>query len=193
MRLGKAICIAGLIGFSAAGMALAEDATFAASGTFNDCASLGGTLLINTGTGVVESNGLDHWTGCLTILGITTWDHIVGLSRVEVFADGEFQSREAGVGAGRELVTESRAGVGQLLQGSERVAQHGTQVEFPRWLVEPTQGFHIVRIQFEQLTDKALGDLGWSQIHPVQGTKQSEQIQPCGFQSRAKVSGYCGG
>jgi hypothetical protein len=90
--------------------------------------------------------GCDGRWGCLTILGITTWDHIVGLSRVEVFADGEFQSREAGVGAGRELVTESRAGVGQLLQGSERVAQHGTQVEFPRWLVEPPQGFHIVRI-----------------------------------------------
>jgi hypothetical protein len=64
MRLGKAICIAGLIGFSVAGMALADDVTFAASGTFDDGASLGGTLVINTGTGVVESNGLD-----LTVVG----------------------------------------------------------------------------------------------------------------------------
>ena len=59
MKLGKAICIAGLIGFGAAGMALADDVTFTASGTFDDGASLGGTLVINTGTGVVESNGLD--------------------------------------------------------------------------------------------------------------------------------------
>jgi hypothetical protein len=64
MRLGKAIYIAGLIGFSAAGMALADDVTFAASGTFNDGATLGGTLVINTGTGVVESGGLD-----LTVVG----------------------------------------------------------------------------------------------------------------------------
>ena len=64
MRLGKAICIAGLIGFSAAGVALADDVTFSANGTFNDGALLGGTLVINTGTGVVESGGLD-----LTVVG----------------------------------------------------------------------------------------------------------------------------
>jgi hypothetical protein len=63
MRFGT-ICIAALIGFSAAGMALADDVTFTASGTFNDGASLGGTLVINTTTGVVESNGLD-----LTVVG----------------------------------------------------------------------------------------------------------------------------
>jgi hypothetical protein len=64
MRLGKAICIAGLIGFSVAGMALADDVTFTATGSFDDGASLGGTLVINTTAGVVESNGLD-----LTVIG----------------------------------------------------------------------------------------------------------------------------
>lgn len=64
MRLRKAVCIAGLIGLGAAGMAFADDVTFSATGTFNDGASLGGTLVINTGTGIVESNGLD-----LTVMG----------------------------------------------------------------------------------------------------------------------------
>ena len=64
MRLGKAICIAGLIGLGAASMALADDVTFTASGSFNDGASLGGTLVIDTATGIVESNGLD-----LTVVG----------------------------------------------------------------------------------------------------------------------------
>ncbi len=59
MRLGKAICIAGFIGFSVAGMALADDVTFSATGTFDDGASLSGTLVIDTGKGFVESNGLD--------------------------------------------------------------------------------------------------------------------------------------
>ena len=64
MRLGKAIFIAGMIGFGVAGMAFADDVTFAASGTFDDGASLGGTLVIDTASGVVESNGLD-----LTVIG----------------------------------------------------------------------------------------------------------------------------
>jgi hypothetical protein len=45
-------------------MALADDVTFAANGTFDDGASLGGTLVIDTGAGVVESGGLD-----LTVTG----------------------------------------------------------------------------------------------------------------------------
>jgi hypothetical protein len=64
MRLGKAVFVAGLIGFSVAGMALADDVTFTVTGGFNDGASLGGTLVIDTGKGFVESNGLD-----LTVTG----------------------------------------------------------------------------------------------------------------------------
>jgi hypothetical protein len=64
MTLGRAIFAAGLIGLSAAGMALADDVTFTVNGSFNDGASLGGTLVIDTGKGFVESNGLD-----LTVMG----------------------------------------------------------------------------------------------------------------------------
>jgi hypothetical protein len=55
MRLRKAVCIAGLIGFSAAGLALADDVTFAASGTFIDGASLGGTLVIDSWKSISEA------------------------------------------------------------------------------------------------------------------------------------------
>jgi hypothetical protein len=66
MRLGKAICIAGLIGFGAISSAFADQVTFNASGSFDDTnydaldnAVLGGTLAIDNVNGVVEADGLN--------------------------------------------------------------------------------------------------------------------------------------
>jgi hypothetical protein len=78
-----------------------------------------------------------------------------------------------------------------LFQRCERIAQHDSQTEFPRRLIEPPECFHIVRIEFEQLSDQALGYLGRGQVHLIQRTKQRQQIQPRGFQSRAKVCRDC--
>jgi hypothetical protein len=64
MRVTQILRLIGVIAFGLVGTAFADDVTFTASGTFADGASLGGTLIINTGTGVVESNGLD-----LTVTG----------------------------------------------------------------------------------------------------------------------------
>ena len=71
MRFGKALCVAGLIGFGALGTALADNVTFNATGSFDDTnyqalsnAVLGGTLVIDTVAGVVEAKGLD-----LTVTG----------------------------------------------------------------------------------------------------------------------------
>jgi len=50
--------------------------------------------------------------GCLTVLGIAPWDHIVGFSRIEVGADGDFQLRESGVRPWWEVAAEPGAGVG---------------------------------------------------------------------------------
>jgi hypothetical protein len=54
MGLGKIVCIAGLIGLGALGTALADSVTFDASGTFADGSVLGGTIVIDTATGVVS-------------------------------------------------------------------------------------------------------------------------------------------
>jgi len=45
--------------------------------------------------------------GCLTVLGIAPWDHIVSLSRIEVGADGGFQERERGLRSWREVAAEA--------------------------------------------------------------------------------------
>jgi hypothetical protein len=64
METGRLIRLAALLGGIAAGSAFASDVTFTATGTFQDGSSLGGTLVIDTGTGFVQSNGLD-----LTVTG----------------------------------------------------------------------------------------------------------------------------
>jgi hypothetical protein len=69
MQLGRLIGIAGLIGFAAVSTALAADVTFDASGTFADGSTLGGTIVIDTATGVVDSTGVD-----LTVTGGTSDD-----------------------------------------------------------------------------------------------------------------------
>ena len=65
-------------------------------------------------------------------MGITPWDHIVGLSRIEFRADGNFKSRESRVRPWWEVAAEPGTGVGQLFQCCERIAQHGSKAEFPR-------------------------------------------------------------
>jgi hypothetical protein len=80
-----------------------------------------------------------------------------------------------------------------LFQCCERIAQHGGQTEFSRRLIESPECLHVVCIEFKQLPDQMLGYFGWGQIHPVQRTKQRQQVQPCSFQSRAKVRRDCDG
>lgn len=45
--------------------------------------------------------------GCLTLLGIAPWDHIVGLGRIELRADGGFQARERGLRPWWEVAAEA--------------------------------------------------------------------------------------
>lgn len=59
MRFGKLFGIAGLIGFAAVGTVLAGEVTFDAGGSFADGSVLGGSIVIDTATGLVQSNGVD--------------------------------------------------------------------------------------------------------------------------------------
>ena len=54
-------------------------------------------------------------------------------------------------------------------------------------MVERPESFDIVRIEFKELADKALGDFGGRQVHLVEGAKQSQQIEPGRFQACPEV------
>src|SRR5450631_2329564 len=82
-------------------------------------------------------------TGCLTLLGITPRDHIVGLSGIEFHADGGLHPRERGLRPWWEVAAEPGAGVRQLFQCCEGIAQHGGQTEFSRWLIESPECLHV--------------------------------------------------
>ena len=82
-------------------------------------------------------------------MGVVARDHVVGFGGMEISADGWFQAGEGRDSLCGEVLAESGAGSGKLLQRCQGIAQHGVQVEFPGWLIEAPQGFHIIGIQFE--------------------------------------------
>ena len=65
-------------------------------------------------------------------MGIATWDHIIGLCRIESVTNHRLQRGEGGVSAGMKALTELGASAGQLFQGGQRIASYGVQVEFAR-------------------------------------------------------------
>ena len=82
-------------------------------------------------------------------MGVVARDQVVGFGGMEVSADCGFEAGEGRDSLGGEVLAESRAGSGKLLQRCQGIAQHGVQVEFPGWLIESPQSFDIVGIQFE--------------------------------------------
>jgi len=56
-------------------------------------------------------------------------------------------------------------------------------------LVKRPESFDIVRIEFKELADKALGNFGGRQVHLVEGPEQSPQIEPRRFQACPEIDG----
>ena len=54
-------------------------------------------------------------------------------------------------------------------------------------LVEGPESLDIVRIEFKELVDEALGNFGGRQVHLVEGAEQSQQIEAGRFQAWAEV------
>ena len=88
---------------------------------------------------------------------------------------------------------EPSTGFRELVERRQSVAEHGVEIQTARRLVQCPESFHIIGIQLKQLPEKPLGYLGGCQIHPVQSTKQRQQIESCSFQSRTKIQRDLGG
>ncbi len=55
-------------------------------------------------------------------------------------------------------------------------------------MVDPTpESFHIIGVEFEQLSEESLRDLLRCQVHPVQGAEERQQVEPRGFQASAQI------
>ena len=54
-------------------------------------------------------------------------------------------------------------------------------------LVECPESLNIVRIEFKELVDEALGNFGGRQVHLVEGAEQGQQIEAGRFQAWAEV------
>jgi len=73
-----------------------------------------------------------------------------------------------------KLAPESGSSIWDLLERSPSVTEHSTQIQTFGRLVQSPQSLHQIGIQFKKLTKKPLWDLGWRQVHPIEGSEQSQ-------------------
>jgi hypothetical protein len=75
------------------------------------------------------------------------------------------------------------------------VTEHSPQIQASDRLVQGPESFHQIGIQFKELTKKSLWDLGWRQVHPIQGSEQSQEVELSRFETGPEITrhGWRGG
>ena len=84
--------------------------------------------------------------GCLTVLGITTWNHIVRFCCQEAAANTDFQVGKDGMSTPGKVVSESRRRVRYLVQSGQSIAEHKVQIQGSRWLIQGPESLRKVGI-----------------------------------------------
>jgi len=69
--------------------------------------------------------GMRPARGCLTVLGIATGDHVVGLSGSQHVTNAGLQLIESEMSTAGEILSESLLGFWELIQGGQSIAEHG--------------------------------------------------------------------
>jgi hypothetical protein len=87
-----------------------------------------------------------------------------------------------------KLAPESGTSVWELLERSRSVSEHSTHIQASRRLVQSPKSFHQIGIQFKELTEQSLWDLCRRQVHPIQGSEQSQQVESGSFQTRPEIT-----
>ena len=64
------------------------------------------------------------------------------------------------------------AGRRHLFQSGKGIPKHGLEIEGAGRPIDCREGFYKVGIEFKQLTDEPLRNLGRGQIHAIQSSKQ---------------------
>jgi len=93
------------------------------------------------------------------------------------------------MGPGREFFPKLSNCGRQSVQCSERITDHGMAIEGCDRLVQHPKSFRVIGVEFKKPSKAPLWDLLSQQIHAVQGTEQSQQVQSGSFQAHAKVDG----
>src|SRR3989304_10418272 len=103
--------------------------------------------------------------GCLTVLGVSAWHLFIGFLGIKRFSDGCFHGFHLRTRPGREIRPEERAPLRKSLQRILGIVKHGANIQAVRRLIERPEGFGIVSVQLEYLSEKSLGNLVRGEIH----------------------------
>ena len=97
--------------------------------------------------------------GCLTGIGVSAWDLVVGFAGIQARTDDRFDLEHTGTYLVRETASNLLAGGGKLLKGSECVPNHGLEVERTGRLIQGPERFCTVGIELEELVGVRLREV----------------------------------
>lgn len=89
--------------------------------------------------------------------------------------------------AGREVSQKVLTPCRKLLKRTQCVAKHGLHTDLVSGLIQGPKSFREVRVEFEELVQKLLGDLLGSQMELVQRPEQRQQLQTGTLQAWTKI------
>src|SRR5215472_14744068 len=89
----------------------------------------------------------------------------------------------------RKFFSEPGCGFRTLLQSRQSIAEQGAQIQASGRLIQSPESLRIIGIQFQELSNQRLGDLGRYQVRSIQGAKQCQQVKPGDFEAGAEIGG----
>jgi hypothetical protein len=120
-------------------------------------------------------------------MGVSAGDVVVRLGRVKAGADDVFEAADSGNGHGGQAGSDLLVGLREFVERSERVADHGPEVERAWWLIQCPERLGAVRIELRQLPDMRLWELPRRHEGLVESTEKGERVEPCPLKTGAKL------
>ena len=90
---------------------------------------------------------------------------------------------DTGTAGGGEAMADLLARDLESVEGRERVADHGVEVERARRLIERPEGFGTAGVELGQVRQGSVWELAWREGRLVQGAQQRERVEAGPFQA----------
>jgi hypothetical protein len=120
-------------------------------------------------------------------MGVSAGDVVVRLGGVEAGTDDVFEAADSGDGGGGQAGSDLLAGLGESVERSERVADHGLEVERTCWLVQCPERLGAVRIEIRQLAGMRLWELPRRHEGLIESPEKGERVEPRLLETGAKL------
>ncbi len=135
----------------------------------------------------MEKYKLGRRTGCLTAVGVSAWDLVVGFAGIQTGPDDRFEFEHPGANRSRDPASKLVPGGGKLVEGGEGVSNHGLEVERAGGLIESPERFGAVGVELKELLGLRLREGRWEDRDVIESAQKRKRIQPGHLEPGAQV------